>query len=488
MAFGREEDDWTMTRMREDTAAAPRRGEPPRPLAAATAHLRQQMRGTVSTPDDEGYDEARALYNAMIDKRPRVIARCRDQADVLLAVRFGRDNDLLTAIHGGGHSGPGLGCVDDGLVIDLSPMRGVRVDPVRRLARVAGGSVWGDVDHATYAFGLATPAGIIASTGVAGLTLGGGHGYLSRKYGLTIDNLHSADVVLADGRCVRAAEDENADLFWAIRGGGGNFGVVTSFELRLHPVGDVFAGPMLWDIDAAADVLRAYSELMAEADRDLYGFFAFLSVPPAPPFPEELHGRTMCGVVWCWLGSPERADDVFADVRARLGQPRFEHLGLVPYPMLQSHFDPLYPPGLEWYWRGDFVRELPAEAIEAHVRFGSDLPTRLCTMHLYPVDGAVHDVAPDATAFYHRDARWSQVIVGVSDDPSDRDRITQWTKNYHDTVHPHTAGGAYVNFMMEEGAPRVRATYGENFDKLQAIKRRYDPDNFFRVNQNIPPR
>jgi FAD/FMN-containing dehydrogenase len=473
--------------MRQETRPSPRSREPrPDPATRAIHRLREQMRGTLVTPEDDGYDDARALYNGMIDKRPRVIARCRDQADVLLAVRFGRDHGLRTAIRGGGHNGPGLGSVDDGLVIDLSPMRGVRVDPERRVAQIAGGCVWGDVDHATHAFGLATPSGIIASTGVGGLTLGGGHGYLSRKYGLTIDNLKAADVVLADGRTVRAAADENADLFWALRGGGGNFGVVTSFQLRLHPVSEVVAGTTLWELDDASEAMRQYSDILADADADLYGFFAMLTVPPAPPFPEELHGRKMCGVVWCFTGPAERTDAAFAPVRAGV-PPRFHQVGPMPYPALQSHFDPLYPPGLEWYWRGDFVRELGDDAIEAHVRFGHELPTPLSTMHLYPVDGAVHRVAPDATAFHHRDARWSQVIVGVSDDAGDRERITQWTKDYWEAVHPHTSGGAYVNFMMEEGSARVRATYGENYDKLQAIKRRYDPDNFFRVNQNIPP-
>jgi FAD/FMN-containing dehydrogenase len=476
--------------MRQEPRTSNRRGEPrPDPLTRAIPRLREQMRGSVVTPDDAGYDEARALYNGMIDKRPRLIARCRDQADVILAVRFGRDHGMRTAIRGGGHNGPGLGSVDDGLVIDLSAMRGVRVDPTSRTARAAGGCVWGDVDHATHAFGLATPSGIIATTGVGGLTLGGGHGYLSRKYGLTIDNLRSADVVLADGRSVRAASDENADLFWALRGGGGNFGVVTSFELLLHPVREVVAGPTLWELDDAPEVMRWYADLLAEADEDLYGFFAFLVVPPADPFPAELHGRKMCGVVWCFTGPDERADEVFAPILGRAGgRPRFAHVGPVPYPALQRVFDPLYPPGLEWYWRGDFVRELGDAAIEAHVRFARELPTPMSTMHLYPVDGAVHRVAADATAFHHRDARWSQVIVGVSDDPGDRQRITQWTKDYWEAVHPHTSGGAYVNFMMEEGPARVRATYGDNYDKLQAIKRRYDPDNFFRVNQNIPPR
>src|SRR3954470_12355313 len=284
------------------------------------------LRGELIRPSDPGYDEARKVYNAMIDKRPDIIVRCTDVADVISAVNFARENEVLLAIRGGGHNGAGLAIVDDGLVIDLSAMRGVRVDPEERTVRVEGGARWGDVDHATHAFGLAVPTGIVSTTGVAGLTLGGGHGYLTRKYGLTIDSLLEADMVLADGSFVKASEKENEDLFWAIRGGGGNFGVVASFLYRAHPVDMVFAGPTLWHLDRAADAMRFYRDFMEQAPEDMYGFFAFMKVPPGPPFPEHLHARTMCGVVWCYVGPLDETEEAFQPVR-EFGPPAFEFLG-----------------------------------------------------------------------------------------------------------------------------------------------------------------
>jgi FAD/FMN-containing dehydrogenase len=365
-------------------------------------------------------------------------------------------------------------------------MRGTRVDPAARTVRVAGGCTWGDVDHATHAFGLATVSGIISTTGVGGLTLGGGHGHLTRKYGLTIDNLLAADVVLADGRFVTASADEHPDLFWALRGGGGNFGVVTSFLFRLHPVSTVLAGPTLWPLERAADVMRWYREFVPAAPEDLNGFFAFLVVPPAPPFPEELHKRKMCGVVWCYTGPAEDADRVFQPIQ-EFGPPALHGVQAMPYPALQSAFDALYPPGLQWYWRGDFVSELSDAAIALHVEYGSQLPTLHSTMHLYPIDGAVHRVARSETAFSYRDTTWSEVIVGVDPDPANRQRITTWTKDYWEALHPYSDGGAYVNFMMDESQDRVRATYRENYDRLVGVKNTYDPTNFFRCNQNIKP-
>jgi hypothetical protein len=351
--------------------------------------------------------------------------------------------------------------------------------------RVDGGCTWGDVDHATHAFGLACPSGIISTTGVGGLTLGGGIGHLARRCGLTIDNLLAADVVLADGSVVVARADENADLFWAIRGGGGNFGVVTSFLFRLHAIDAVIAGPTLWPLDRAAEVLRWYSEFMANASRELNGFFTFLSVPAGPPFPEPLWNQRMCGVVWCYLGNTDDADRTFAPVRA-FGPPALHGVAPMPYPALQSAFDALYRPGHYWYWRADFVDHLSDEAIAAHVAHGH-VPTALSTMHLYPIDGAVHDTERHATAFSYRESRWAQVIVGVDPDPANAELITDWTKRYYEALHPHGAGGAYVNFMMDEGEERVRATYRDNLERLRQVKRRYDPGNLFRVNQNIRP-
>jgi len=448
--------------------------------------LRSRFRGELIQPGDAGYDTARKVYNGMIDKRPRLIARCVDVADVMAAVEYGRENKMLVAIRGGGHNGGGLGICDDGLVIDLSHMKGVRVDPAAREVRVAGGCVGGDVDHATHAFGMATPSGTIASTGVAGLTLGGGIGHLTRKYGLAIDNLLGVDVVLADGSFVTANEKVNSDLFWAVRGGGGNFGVVTSFLFRLHPVKMVYAGPTFWPIEQTPEVMKVYREFITQAPEDVTGFFAFLTVPPVPLFPANLHGQKMCAVIWCSTASPEQTDKVTKPMRT-VGKPALDHVGLMPFPALQSLFDPLYPAGLQWYWRADFVKELSDEAIAKHLEHASRLPTGHSTTHIYPIDGAAHRVGKTDTAFSYRDSTWALVIVGVDPDPANKDKITKWCKEYFDALHPYSAGGAYVNFMMEEGQERVKAAYRENYDRLAAIKKKYDPANLFRVNQNIRP-
>jgi FAD binding domain/Berberine and berberine like len=448
-----------------------------------TNELRGRMSGPVVTPDDATYDEVRAIYNGMIDRRPAAIARCRSVADVQAALDAGRCSGLPIAVRGGGHNGPGFGTVDGGLVIDLSPMNTVAVDPAARTARVRGGATWGAVDAAAHGHGLATPSGIISTTGVGGLTLGGGHGYLSRKYGLTIDNLLQAEVVLADGRVVTASETEHPDLFWALRGGGGNFGVVTSFVFRLHPVTDVVAGPTVWPVAATTDVLSWYRDFLPAQHEDLYGFFAIMTIPPGDPFPPELHLQPSCGIVWCYTGDPADADAAFAPVRDM--SPQWEGIGSVPYPGLQSAFDALYPKGLQWYWRGDFVRTVPDEAVAAHARFARQLPSMHSTMHLYPIDGAVRRVGPGDTAWSYRDVTWSQVIVGVDPDPANAAGITQWTVDYWEATHPYSAGGAYVNFMMDEGQDRVRATYQGNYDRLAEVKATYDPENVFRINQNI---
>jgi FAD/FMN-containing dehydrogenase len=456
----------------------------------AIQQFASSIRGGVIQPGDATYDEARKVYNAMIDKRPALIARCNDAGDVIAAVNFARENGILLAIRGGGHNGPGLGTCDGGLVIDLSPMKGVRVDPAAKTARVGGGCVWGDVDHATHAFGLATPSGIISTTGVGGLTLGGGIGHLSRKCGLAIDNLLEADVVLADGSFVTANANANQDLYWAIRGGGGNFGVITSFLFKLHDIDTVYGGPMLWHIDRSADVLRWYREFITSAPDELNGWFAFLTVPPGAPFPEELHGKKMCGVVWCYTGPLDQAESTFAPIRSQFGPPALDWVGPIPHPALQGMFDPIYPPGHQWYWKADFINEISDEAIARHVEFGNTLPTGLSTMHLYPIDGAAGRVAKDATAWNYRDAKWGMVMVGVSPDPADNPAMIAWTRAYWDAIHPYSAGGAYVNMMMDaadEGQDRVRASYGSNYDKLVAIKQKYDPNNVFRVNQNIKP-
>ena len=448
--------------------------------------LKSVFRGQLVLPEDAAYDSARKVYNAMIDKRPRLIARCVDVADVMAAVQFGREDNLLTAIRGGGHNGAGLGTCNDGLVIDLSRMKGIRVNPTAKTVRVEGGCVWGDVDHATHAFGMATPCGFISTTGVAGLTLGGGIGYLTRRYGLTIDNLLAVDMVLADGSFVTASPKENPDLFWAVRGGGGNFGVVTSFEFRLHPVNMVHFGPTFWPIEEAETVLRAYRDFIKDAPEEISGFFAFLVVPPAPMFPAHLHLKKVCAIVCCYTGAAEKVDEVLKPVRS-LGNPLLDHVGLVPFPVAQSIFDPLFAPGLQWYWRADNFTELSDEAIARHAELGPTIPTMLSTMHLYPVNGAAQRVGRSDTAYSHREALFSEVIVGVDPDPANAEKISTWCKRYWEALHPYSSGGAYVNFMMEEGQDRVQATYRDNYGRLSTIKKKYDPGNFFRVNQNIRP-
>jgi FAD/FMN-containing dehydrogenase len=452
----------------------------------AIAALRAQLRGGLIQPGDAQYEAARKVYNGMIDKHPALIARCSDAADVSSAINFASEYQLPTAVRGGAHNGPGFGTVDNGMVIDLSPMRGVRVDPDKRTVRVAGGSIWGDVDHATYPFGLAVPSGFVSTTGVGGLTLGGGIGYLARKYGLTIDNLLEVDMVLADGCFVTASEKENADLFWAVRGGGGNFGVVTSFLFRGNPVQSVYGGPMIWPLEAAGDILHYWQDLIQDASVDLNGWFAFLTVPPAAPFPEQYQLKKMCGIVWCYTGPSEKADEIFRPIRS-FKKPAIDFTGPIPFPALQSMFDALYPPGLQWYWRADFFKGYNDAAIDLHLKHGAQLPTPFSTMHIYPINGKAGSISEHQTAWASRDVNFAQVIVGVDPDPANNERMIQWAKDYWQALHPYSAGGGYLNMIMDEGSEQVRATYRGNYARLAKIKAKYDPQNFFQINQNIPP-
>jgi FAD/FMN-containing dehydrogenase len=419
----------------------------------------------------------------MIDKRPAAIVYAVDDADVAAAVSVGRERGLRIAVRGGGHNGAGLASVDDGLVIDLSAMDDVRVDPAARMVRVRGGAKLNQVDAATHEHGFAVPAGIIGTTGVGGLTLGGGIGHLTRAFGLTIDHLLAATVVLADGSIVTADAYRDPDLFWAIRGGGGNFGVVTSFSFRCQPVGTVLAGPTIYSLDDAAEVLAWYRDFLPALPNGLSGFFAFLSVPPGPPFPEELHLRKVCAVVWCQAGEEESPE--LREARS-FGKPLLDGVAPMPFPVWNSAFDAVYPPGDQWYWRGEFVREIPDAAIEEHVRFAASMPTWKSTMHLYPIDGAAARIGNDETAWGYRDAVWSQVIAGVDPEPANVAAISDWTRAYSDAVRPHTLGGGYVNFQMDE-PDKVRGMYGSNYDRLAGIKAEYDPGNVFNVNQNIKP-
>ena len=459
--------------------------------AIAAEDAREELsgfRGTLIGPEDAGYDEARSVYNAMIDKRPALLAQCADADDVAAVIRFADAHNVLIAVRGGGHNGAGLGTCDGGVVIDLSGLDQIEIDPDARTVRVGGGCTWGEVDRATNEHGLATPSGIISTTGVGGLTLGGGLGHLTRKCGLAIDNLLEAELVLASGERVTASANAHPDLFWGIRGGGGNFGVVTSFVFRLHEVGTIVGGPTFWAVEDTVEVMSAYREFLPSAPRELNGFFAFHTVPPAPPFPEEIHLRKVCGVVWCYAGADEEAAAAaMAPLLDAVPEPLMHGVQPMPHPDLQSAFDGLYPPGDQWYWRADFVKEVPDEAVRLHARFASEMPTMKSTMHLYPVNGAAHDVDSSDTAWSYRDANWATVYAGVDPEPSNVDGIRRWSIDYQEALHPYSAGGAYVNMMMNEGQERVRASYRENYDRLARVKADYDPDNRFRVNQNIEP-
>ena len=452
---------------------------------AALTALREGVRGTVTTAGDAGYDDARKVRNGMVDRRPAVIVQPVNAGDVITAVRFAIDTSMTVAVRGGGHSVPGFGTNDGGVVIDLSAMRGVRVDPLTQTARVSGGATWGDLNDAAYAFGLATTGGIISTTGVGGLTLGGGIGYLARGLGLALDNLIGADVVTGDGSFHVASQDNDPDLFWALRGGGGNFGVVTSFEFRLSPVRDIYGGPMFFDVEKGGDLLRLFREFIADAPEQFGGYPAYQIAPPLPFIPEERHGKTHVLMVTCWTGDLDEGEKMlkpFQDL-APVGQ----LVGPMPYPALNSAFDALYPSGLRHYWKANFVKELSDDAIEAHVEHGSKVPELTSTMHIYPINGACHRVPPESTAFAYRDANFATVIAGMWPDAKDDTANTAWVRDYYEATAPHSEEGGYINFMAEDDQGRIRANYKGNYDKLAQIKRRYDPGNLFRHNQNIKP-
>ena len=448
--------------------------------------LKTEIRGDVIPPSDERYEGARKVYNAMIDKRPAVVIRCADVADVITAVKAAGKENLPVAIRGGSHSVPGFGTADNALVVDLARMKGVRVDPVSKTVYADGGCTWGDFNHATHAFGLATTGGIISTTGIAGLTLGGGIGYLTRGCGLSIDNLISADVVLANGTFVTASEKSHPDLFWALRGGGGNFGVVTSFQYKLQPVNDIVGGVMLFEVEDAPKVMRAYNKYITNAPRELGAFFAWQIAPPLPFIPENRHGDTFCAMVVCWTGPSDQAGKAIAPFRDA-AHAAAEFVGPMPYPAMNSLFDGLVPPGLQHYWKAVYVRDLTDGAIEAHMKFGPKVPVVNSTMHIYPINGAVHDVGSEATAFGHREAKYATVIAGMWPDPKQNEANIRWVKDYYTALAPYSEQGGYINFAASDDADRVGANFGSNFDKLRKVKSKYDPSNRFRVNQNITP-
>jgi FAD/FMN-containing dehydrogenase len=448
--------------------------------------LREQVGGHTITPDDSDYDDARRVYNAMIDRRPKVIVRAASTDDVVAAVNYARENSLPLAVRGGSHSVPGFGTGDDAVVIDLGRMQRVEVDPARRTARAQGGTTWGAFNDATAAHGLATTGGIISTTGIGGLTLGGGIGYLSRGYGLSCDNLRAAEVVTADGKIVAATPHENADLFWALRGGGGNFGVVTAFEYDLHPVSEIYGGPMFFELSDAGDVLRWYREFIKDAPEQLGGFPAWQIAPPLPFIPEERHGEPFMAFVSCWAGPVNEGEAALKSLRD-VAKPVAEHVGPMPYPALNSAFDALVPPGLQHYWKANFVRELTDDAIAAHLEHGPKVPTVNSTVHIYPINGACHRVAEGDTAFAYRDATFATVIAGMWPDPAENEANTAWVRGMYDATAPHSEAGGYVNFMAADDQDRIRDNYKGNYDRLVDVKRAYDPDNLFHLNQNIRP-
>ncbi|MER5936625.1 FAD-binding oxidoreductase [Streptomyces sp. NPDC001928] len=446
--------------------------------------LRGAVRGTIVEPGDPVYDEARKVYNAMHDRRPAIIVRAVDAGDVIATVDFAREQDLPLAVRGGSHSVPGYGTCDGGVVLDLGLMRGIRVDPDTRTAWVEGGCTWADVNHATHAFGLATTGGIVSTTGVGGLTTGGGMGHLARRCGLACDNLVSVDLVTADGSFVTCTDEQHSDLMWAVRGGGGNFGVVTSFAYRLHPVADILGGPTFFPLDA--DVIRRYRELVAEADARLGAVFLVGLGPPVPFLPERWHGRPVCGMVACWTG-PQDEDDRIRDRVAALGPVLGRHLERMPYPVINTLFDELVPAGLYHYWKGSFTQGLPDGTIDALVEYGPTTPSIQSVTVVFPIDGACHRIGPEETAFSYRDADYSIALSPTLTTREDCEAQKDWVRAFHRDLEPHAMRGAYVNFMDGDDQDRVRDNYRTNYDRLRELKRRYDPGNLFRLNHNIAP-
>ena len=446
--------------------------------------LEAGFRGRLIGPESEDYDEARRMWNGAFDRRPLCMARCTGVADVVDAVRFGRERGLSLAVRGGGHSIPGHSVCDDGLVVDLAPMQGVWLDAGARRARVQGGVTWGVFDREAALHGLAVTGGQITHTGVAGLTLGGGIGWLMRKHGLTCDNLISADVVTADGDTLRAAADENDDLFWGLRGGGGNFGVVTSFEFALHPVGLVLAGLTMHPAERGRELLRVYRDFAATAPDEVTAYVVFTTAPPLPFIPQEIHGRPVCALAACYAGPIEQGEQVLRPLREQ--DPVVDLFQPMPYPALQGLLDPGAPPGDSYYIKGDYFRDVGDELIDVVVDGALSRPGPLCEIHLAHMGGAAGRVPEDATAFGHRDARFGAMLVSRWQEPAQADEQVAWVRGLSQAVEPSSIG-TYVNFLGDEGESRVRHAYGaEKFDRLAELKRRYDPDNVFRLNQNIP--
>jgi len=442
------------------------------------------VRGAVITPTDAEYDKSRRVYNAIHDRRPSLIVRAADVSDVVAIVKYAASQGALLAIRGGGHSVAGFGTCDEGIVLDLGALKRIDIDPDRRTVRVGGGVTWGELDRACHEHGLATPGGVVSTTGVVGLALGGGLGHLARRCGLSCDNMLSAEIVTSDGRTILCSEERDSDLFWALRGGGGNFGVVTLLELRLHPIREIYGGPIFFAPDA--DVVRGYRDAIARAPEELGAILGFTLAPPAPFVPAEWHRKPIIGVVPCFTGPMQDADGVIAPLR-RLGRVIAEHVGMMPYPVANTFFDELLPPGLRHYWKSSYFREFPDEAIAVHLECGGRSPCIESGAFIYPINGAVQRVPADATAFPHRDANFALIIDATWHDAKDDAHNIAWAREYYEALRPHTDQGGYVNFMTEDDDERVRANYADSLERLRAVKRRYDPNNLFRMNHNIAP-
>jgi len=449
--------------------------------------LKAQFRGEVLVSGDGSYDEVRQIWNAMIDRRPGLIARCGTPEDVVQAVKFARSHDLLVSIHGGGHNIAGNAVCDDGLMIDLSLMKGIQVDPKAQRATVEPGCTLGDLDAATQAHGLATPTGINSTTGVAGLTLGGGFGWLSRKYGMTVDNLLSAEVVTADGRQVHASETENSDLFWGLRGGGGNFGIVTRFEFQLHPVGpEVLSGLIVFPFAQAKSVLTQFARFTETMPDELNIWMVTRKAPPLPFLPEEVHGKEVVVLALCYAGDPAEGEKLIEPLRG-FGTAHGEYIGVQPFAAWQQAFDPLLTPGARNYWKSHNFTQLSEGAIDTVIEFAGTLPSPQCEIFIATLGGQTARVAPEAMAYSCRDASYVMNVHGRWESADDDERGIAWSRAFFAKAKPFASPGAYINFMTEEEGDRLEFAYGAAYDRLVELKKKYDPTNFFRMNQNIKP-
>jgi FAD/FMN-containing dehydrogenase len=453
----------------------------------STTTLRTLVTGPVIGPEDAEYEDARHVYNFMIEARPSAIVRCADAKDVQAVVAHAVATHRDVAVRGGGHSVPGFGTADDAIVVDLSGLTRIEVDAADRIAKVGGGATWAVMNDATTAYGLATTGGVVSSTGVGGLTLGGGIGYLTRAHGLSCDNLVAAEVVLADGSIVTASEREHPDLFWALRGGGGNFGVVTEFTFRLHPVPEnVYAGLILFEREAAGDLFRYFDQFIDGAPREYGGYPAWHLAPPLPFIPENRVGEPFPALISCWTGDHDEGAKILDSFRD-VGPVMAEMVGPMPYAALNALFDPLLPRGLQHYWKAVFAGDLTDDVIAVHAEHAQRMPAVNCAVHLYPVNGAAHDVAPDATAWGHRDAKYACVLAGMWPDPADNEANIAWVKDYYAALALHSLPGGYVNFASADDQAKVKENFGAGYGRLARVKRQYDPGNVFHLNQNVTP-